>query len=154
MIKAAILIVLSMTAHAGVLSTRGGGSAKAFGFLSAPPVVLPTNVVAWASFGGSTFFTNDCTSDPCTIARQNTTKGNTSWLTSVTRTTTGTYVLNFASNTFSVAPTCVLMCRGGGANTLASLGATDSTTTTMPLRCYTPNQGPVIDSSVIVICKG
>lgn len=42
-----------------------------------------------------------CTASPCTITRQSG-----SWITSVTRTSTGFYTVNFASGTFSAPPSC------------------------------------------------
>jgi len=44
-----------------------------------------------------------CTSSPCTIGWQSG-----SWISSVTRSTTGTYTVNFTSGMFSAAPSCFL----------------------------------------------
>lgn len=52
------------------------------------------------TFGGATEGTNTCSSSPCTIYRSS---GGTS---SVTRTGTGAYEINFVSGTFSALPTC------------------------------------------------
>jgi hypothetical protein len=50
---------------------------------------------------------SNCTSSPCTITQSG------SWVTSVTRTGTGSYVVNIASGTFSAAPSCTVIANQG-----------------------------------------
>ena len=91
--------------------------------------------------------TTACVSSPCTISRQSG-----SWLTDVTRGSTGIYTLNFAI-AFGSAPTCVVGT--GNGNTLSRCttnGAT--TTTTAPVACHNTSTGAVIDSNFNVICYG
>lgn len=57
--------------------------------------------VEFVSFGGSTVLNSSCTSTPCTIWNQS------GAISSVTRSSAGVYVVNFASGTWSVVPTCV-----------------------------------------------
>jgi hypothetical protein len=57
--------------------------------------------VEFVSFGGSTVLNSACTTTPCTIWNQS------GGISSVTRTSAGQYVVNFASGTWSVVPTCV-----------------------------------------------
>jgi hypothetical protein len=44
-----------------------------------------------------------CVSTPCTV----TSKSGTTWVSSVSRSATGTYSVNVAANTFSATPSCV-----------------------------------------------
>ena len=51
--------------------------------------------------------TSTCSASPCTIASQSG-----SWLTNITRASTGNYSINFAAGMFSAAPTCNIIANG------------------------------------------
>lgn len=78
------------------------------------------------AFGGSGTFssTTACTSSPCTIYKQSS-----SWTTSVTRSSAGTYVLNFPSSTFSSAPICTCSVNNDSGNTCTAQTPTITTVT-------------------------
>jgi len=63
-----------------------------------------------------------CTSSPCTIASQSG-----SWVSSITRTTTGTYVLNINSGIFASAPDCVITNAAGGGYIMRLSGTISAT---------------------------
>ncbi len=103
------------------------------------------------TFGGATEGTNNCTSSPCTIYRQSG-----SWITSVTRSSAGTYAVNIASGIFSATPTCYL---AGGAigvsnNTNCTLFGSVPTSTTLGIVCLTASSGTVSDATVMLACQG
>lgn len=91
-----------------------------------------------------------CSSSPCTIDRSFPTIE--SGLSSVTRSATGVYTVNFTGSYWTAAPSCIV---GGG-------GATDgrynchsgglSSTSSFPVNCY--NQNSLADTSVMVVCTG
>lgn len=87
-----------------------------------------------------------CSASPCTITRQSG-----SWLSSVTRSGTGTYVMNFAAGIFSGPPACVthqtnaFVCRSTG---------TAPTTTTYGLDCRNQAGGADDFRDLSVICMG
>jgi hypothetical protein len=96
--------------------------------------------------------TTSCTSSPCTIAKQSG-----SWLTSITRNTTGTYTLNIASGIFSDTPSCVV--------TASRFGVADSTFVSGPADSSTPSAtaysfktiddtGTLRDSGFHIQCQG
>lgn len=89
--------------------------------------------------------TSTCTSSPCTIASQSG-----SWLSSVTRASTGTYALVINSGIFSAAPTCT--CNLNGATfTCANVIGVSATSVT-----FTTNNaaGTLTDGSFNIICMG
>jgi hypothetical protein len=89
--------------------------------------------------------TSSCTSSPCTIASQSG-----SWLTNITRSTTGTYAINYPSGTFSAAPTCV--CNSSiSQNRFCS---TQSATTTSVSILMTDQTNTLLDSAFNILCMG
>jgi len=105
-----------------------------------------------AHFGGSGSQTSPsaCSSSPCTIYSQSG-----SWLSSVTRNSTGDYTLNIASGMFSDIPTCTFI-RGktGSANfgfVPAYVGTPSSTSIEVNTRDLTNANS---DSEVYVQCMG
>lgn len=92
-----------------------------------------------------------CTASPCTSLTQSG-----SWLTSVTRSSVGSYVLNIASGMFSATPACI--CSSADTSTGNTIctpgvwGTNNSTTITFSTNNNTA--GPPIDSSVSIICMG
>ena len=89
--------------------------------------------------------TSSCTSRPCTIASQSG-----SWLTSITRSATGTYSINYPSGTFSAAPTCV--CNSSiNQNRFCS---TQSATTTSVSILMADQTNTLLDSAFNILCMG
>lgn len=82
-----------------------------FGLEQSFPMPLLVNTVTSGSSSNERVFRAKvavtCTSSPCTIDSQ----GGGSWLTDITRSTTGTYSLNIIASTFSSTPTCVVQKR-------------------------------------------
>lgn len=96
-------------------------------------------------FGGASD-PSPCTSSPCTIYDN---PGN--WVTSVTRTTTGEYVLNLASNTFSSKPSCT--CSDGIRSGQYSSCQIRTSLTSMNI-LIASHPGTPRDDEVNVICVG
>jgi|GEM_PF-6594398 len=88
--------------------------------------------------------TAQCTSSPCTIASQSGT-----WLSSITRSGTGSYSANF-STAFVSPPTCVATC---GPTACISIVSMVTTTTTATFVGSNSSNAP-IDSSFSLICMG
>lgn len=86
-----------------------------------------------------------CTSSPCTIAEQSG-----SWATSVTRSGTGQYTVNFPVGTFSTAPTCTATTQQTNNGQLIMINTT--TTTTVPI--VSQVGGGISDTSFYLICIG
>lgn len=98
-------------------------------------------------FGGAG--STGCTSSPCEIKSQSG-----SWVTSVTRGSTGAYTVNIATGIFSAVPTCVC----GGANITTGPGSCiinpfTSTATSLVLTSKT-NAGGNLDDAFHVHCMG
>lgn len=85
-----------------------------------------------------------CSSSPCTTYNES---GD--WVSSVTRSNTGDYTVNFNSGVFSAAPVCV--CSGSGNRSCAT---ESTTTTTARLLTYGTSGGGASDASPSVICMG
>lgn len=90
--------------------------------------------------------TSTCSSSPCTIASQSG-----AWLSSISRTTTGQYVANFAAGIWSSAPTCVFT-PSSGSNHLISSGT--PTTSSVAFNYYTANAATALDGVFQMICMG
>lgn len=96
--------------------------------------------------------TTSCTASPCTIAKQSG-----SWLTSITRNTTGTYTLNIASGTFSDTPSCVVTAsRYGVADATFASGPADSSTPSATAYSFKTidDTGTLRDSGFHIQCQG
>lgn len=88
--------------------------------------------------------TTSCTASPCTIASQSG-----SWLTSITRASTGTYTANIAAGMFASAPRCVLTA------TSSEHTITQSSVTTSSFAFNTTNSsGVAADTTFVVMCMG
>lgn len=96
------------------------------------------------SFGGSTY-PSTCAASPCTIYTQSG-----SWVTSVTRASTGNYTVNFVAGEFSARPTCTAMTYG---QTSADFVYSNVAITTSSWNLITTN-GTSHDEAVDVICMG
>lgn len=89
----------------------------------------------------------NCTSSPCTITSQS------NWLSSITRTTAGTYVANIASGIYSGAPTCTCsssLSRNRICNTTSVLPTTTSVTVTVSDATNSSGE----DNSFALLCVG
>jgi hypothetical protein len=98
-------------------------------------------------FAGASI-TTACTASPCTIYSQSG-----SWITSVTRSTTGRYVLNIASGIFSAAPTCVVSGDVALAGFIAGVNRADGNTATA-IGISTAATSGYTDGNGTVICQG
>lgn len=105
-----------------------------------------------AHFGGSGSQTSPtvCSSSPCTIYSQSG-----SWLTSITRNSTGDYTLNIASGEFSDIPTCNFIRGKTGTTNYgiwpAYTGTPSATSVEFSARDIT---NTAADSEVYVLCQG
>lgn len=102
--------------------------------------------VEYVSFGGATE-PNACTGTPCTAWRKS------SGVSDVTRSTTGTYSVNFVSGTFAEAPTCTFTSYAVN-NYARNQISTTVSTTSWPILTRDTNSQSNIDSSGYVICVG
>lgn len=91
-----------------------------------------------------------CNSSPCTISDQTG-----SWLSSVTRSTTGQYTINFAAGAFSAAPTCVIS-GGNNSNFVACLMGNPNgiTTSVASVFCGNLSGAAGVDAAMELICMG
>jgi hypothetical protein len=102
------------------------------------------------SFSGNSTMSANCTSTPCTIATQSG-----SWVTSVSHSSTGVYVLNIPAGEFSAQPTCVsstdnglatsFNCEqlyNGGSSTAVTLKAFNASHTLTDGGCHAVCMGP------------
>lgn len=124
--------VLSLPAYGkGVLETSTAG------------VVSATNL--WTA---TLEVSGTCSTTPCTV----TSSQGGAWGT-VTRTTTGVYVVNFAASFWSAAPICVTSSdRGTGGHACLTNGS--ATTSLVNLNCYMSSTTANIDSSFAIMCQG
>lgn len=92
-----------------------------------------------------------CSTTPCTIGDQST-----GWVTSVSRSTTGRYSINFVSNIFSSGPTCTCGSPSAGTNVWCEPGL--ATTSLVAIDLLTAGSGspnPVLaDSNFEALCQG
>lgn len=95
-------------------------------------------------FGGATEATN-CTSSPCTIHRSS------GQVTSVTRTTTGQYTVNWQSGTWSQKPTCVGTMSGLVSGKIVSYDISASSSNASIIRVYDAD-GIDSDGGVSLLC--
>lgn len=93
--------------------------------------------------------TSTCSSSPCTIASQSG-----SWVSSITRNSTGDYTVNFTAGMFSAAPACTVMA---GNTTNETIFRQNAATTTSAMRFITANVASsfaAIDGTFDVLCMG
>jgi len=95
---------------------------------------------------GATDQTN-CTTSPCTLYK------NTGAISSVTRSSTGNYLINFLAGTFSDIPSCTYS-GANGATTVAFSESIAFTTTSAGITVQTPSTLANIDARVEIICIG
>ena len=100
------------------------------------------------SFGGSTVDGSLCTSTPCTMWR------NTPAITSVTRSTTGTYLVNFAAGTWSSIPSCTFNAIGATNQYWFSTRRRDLSSLTVVGIETRSNAGALDDTAYDVVCVG
>jgi hypothetical protein len=87
-----------------------------------------------------------CSGSPCTIADQSG-----SWVSNVTRSSTGIYSVNIAAGVFSAKPTCV--CSSPGAASNAWCQAYTGSTSAVGIQTQSAS-GTSVDTNFKVICMG
>lgn len=102
-----------------------------------------------AVISGSTVGTN-CSSSPCAVSKQGGT-----WISSTTRSGTGSYSVNFVSGMFSDSPSCSCMAVVNGSNRgYCGLGAV-ATTSSVPIYTYNvASPSTLADAEFTLICQG
>lgn len=115
-------------------------------FVQTPGSVKP--VVYSLKFGGATMGVNNCTSSPCTIHTEKS-----DWVDSVTRSTTGTYTVNFTSGAFSEVPVCTCSSFSHGITGRMACGSYVITTSTMVLNTADTGNN-MQDTENNIICHG
>jgi hypothetical protein len=106
--------------------------------------------IEWATFGGTTEGSNNCTASTCTIYRQS------GGVSSVSRSATGDYTVNFSSGVFSAVPTCTCISRQAG---VAHLNCspnfnTNPTATAWRIRNFDLGTPTAQDATVDITCIG
>ena len=87
--------------------------------------------------------TSTCSASPCTIASQSG-----SWLTNITRASTGNYSINFAAGMFSaIAPTCNIIANG-------LIATINTNPTTSVVVIDTKTQQAQVRCTIFVQCMG
>lgn len=93
-----------------------------------------------------------CTSSPCTITRQGGTVSN--GVSTITRTTTGTYVVNFLAGTFSASPVCTVSANSvGTGQAYCKLSAAGISTSSAGINCNNTSIS-LGDGGFDIICHG
>lgn len=100
-----------------------------------------TTVAAWTSSG------SDCTASPCTI-ELNYGGG----ISTITRTSTGNYAVNFTSSFWSAAPVCHLVATRGGSH-FCEFNVSSVSLTSLAISCWT-HAGIQQDTRLAVTCTG
>lgn len=89
--------------------------------------------------------TTSCTSTPCTIATQSG-----SWVSSITRSATGTYAVNIVSGIFSASPRCF----ANSAGSARQIDVTTSSATLLVVAARNPTTLADSDSAFTIFCDG
>lgn len=89
-----------------------------------------------------------CTTSPCTLDQGS------GWITSVTRTSTGVYVANFAPGAFTNTPTCTLQGNSNSSSTVYCNGNNINGTTSATFTCASGAVATATDSAFALICVG
>jgi hypothetical protein len=89
-----------------------------------------------------------CTGSPCTM------DSNTPGITSVTRTGTGNYAINFTAGTFSAFPSCVVSGYVRGTANGWCAGNSEGSTSVQSVYCGISSTGAVQDDAFTAICMG
>jgi hypothetical protein len=89
-----------------------------------------------------------CSSSPCTITQAGT------WLTNITRTSTGIYVANFAAGTFTVQPTCILNGSAQSNNLVYCILDGSSGTSNATFFCAAGGSATPTDTAFALHCIG
>jgi len=138
------------------LATTGDGVAFEFSFpvvgWSSPTINVPIIVgsVTSNSSGAERVeraLVTFCASSPCTIASQSGT-----WLSSVTRASTGWYTLNFNTGIFSGAPVCSFTVKD--TNNLVFQQNTSASSSSYQVKSHRGSTGTIEDSEFTVMCMG
>jgi hypothetical protein len=142
---------------AGTSGTIGGaggsGLIKVTAYFGAASLVIPNSVISgnagttrheYLSFAGSSSQGSPCTSSPCTIYQPSS-----SWVSSVTRGSTGFYTVHFVAGMFSSPP----LCQGSGYNGLYHV-VNLATTSGIDIEQTTIGSSSAIDDTVFFTCDG
>jgi hypothetical protein len=99
--------------------------------------------LVWATVAAS------CTSSPCTL------QDSSGDISSIVRSGTGSYTVNFAAGTWSTAPTCVYRCHNGSNVFFGDGAAAVETTSILGIACFNSNGGGTLaDAGLRVQCMG
>lgn len=90
-----------------------------------------------------------CAASPCVVAAQSG-----SWVSSVTRTSTGIYPVTIAAGIFSAPPACTCTAGWSGVGSGGICAATGDSATAITVSTYANNGSGVQDNAVSVICMG
>ena len=93
--------------------------------------------------------TSSCTSSPCTIASESS-----SWLTNITRNSTGNYNLVIPAGQFSAAPICICNTLTESINAITCDFSSTSTSTSVSFATFLTATGAVTDANFNLICMG
>lgn len=106
------------------------------------------NVGVTNLFTTSVEVTGNCTASPCTIN-----KNFGSSVSSITRSSTGIYDVNFTGSFWSTGPICqVVSTRGTVGHTCITNGT--ASTSSLNIRCYMSDTIAALDSSFSLVCQG
>lgn len=92
---------------------------------------------------------SNCAASPCTIT---TNRGG--MLSSVTRSGTGSYVVNFTASYWSDGPTCAVTATGGSGDVSCRLNLGTLSTVSYAVVCNLDNGGTPFDNNFSIICHG
>ena len=101
------------------------------------------------TFGGNAGATAACTLSPCTISAQSGT-----WVSSITRNSTGNYTINIPNGIFSAFPSCNCSGLSVGANVWCQSGNGGPGSATAVNILTSNSSGVASDASVSVLCMG
>lgn len=91
----------------------------------------------------------NCTVSPCTI-----TSDRGGMLSSVTRSGTGAYTVNFTGSYWTAGPSCVVSNTSGSSDTSCRLNTSGLSATSYGVSCSTDSSGTATDSRFAIICHG
>jgi hypothetical protein len=91
----------------------------------------------------------NCTGSPCTVAKEGV-----PWVSSVTRSATGTYTVNVNAGVFSSAPSCIVGNATSSVSGIALIEDSGITTTAFGVVYKTSTTGANTDGSFVAVCMG
>jgi hypothetical protein len=109
--------------------------------------IAGVEILARASVAGAGGPNTACVTSPCTVHSQSG-----SWITSVTRTSAGVYVVNFASGTFSASPMCQVTA--SDVSTAISASLVNTATSSLVGVAVWNGVGANADDAFQILCMG